>query len=118
MLTAMNMNIVSKSKLMLTLNDIQERCRILFKPLAEYVQINPIYQDKVGDILLPNSVSEGEKDLAETGYVVSIGDDVKYVKVNDEVLLDQFAIEVHYVKGHTIYLHKESRLKGIITDED
>lgn len=92
--------------------------RILLKPLGEYVQINPIYQDKVGDILLPNSVSEGEKDLAETGYVVSIGDDVKYVKVNDEVLLDQFALEPHFVHGHTVWLHKESRLKGIITDEN
>lgn len=87
---------------------------MVIKPLGDYVQIEPIYSDKVGDILLTTNAQEGERDVAETGLVKAVGSRVVDVSVGDTVILDQFAVEPVWVAGDTIYLHKESRLKGIV----
>lgn len=84
------------------------------KPLGNYVQYEPVYKDKVGDILLTTATQEGERDFAETGLIKAVGPKVETVKVGDIVILDQFAIEPVYLDGDTLYLHKEDRLKGII----
>ena len=83
------------------------------KPLGNYVQYEPVYKDKVGDILLTTATQEGERDFAETGLVKAVGPRVEAVKVGDVVILDQFAIDPVYLDGDTIYLHREDRLKGI-----
>lgn len=83
------------------------------KPLGNYVQYEPVYKDKVGDILLTSNAQEGERDFAETGLIKAVGPKVETVKVGDVVILDQFAIEPVYLDGDTLYLHKEDRLKGI-----
>lgn len=84
------------------------------KPLGNYIQYEPIYKDKVGDILLTTQVQEGERDLAETGLVIAVGNEVKDVTVGNTVILDQYAIEPVWLNGETIYLHREDRLKGIL----
>ena len=63
-----------------------------------------------------SNASEGERGVPYTGYVMAIGDDVKYVKENDLVILDQYAMETIQVEGKDVYLIKESRLKGVIED--
>lgn len=83
------------------------------KPLGNYVQYEPVYRDKVGDILLTTATQEGERDFAETGLVKAVGPKVETVKVGDVVILDQFAVEPVWLDGDTLYLHKEDRLKGI-----
>lgn len=83
------------------------------KPLGNYVQYEPVYKDKVGDILLTTATQEGERDFAETGLVKAVGPKVETVKVGDVVILDQFAVEPVWLDGDTLYLHKEDRLKGI-----
>lgn len=83
------------------------------KPLGNYVQYEPVYRDKVGDILLTTATQEGERDFAETGLVKAVGPKVETVKVGDVVILDQFAVEPVWLDGETLYLHKEDRLKGI-----
>lgn len=88
------------------------------KPLGDYVQIEPIHSDHVGDILLADNVSHGEKDYPETGLVIAIGSKVEDITNGDIVILDQFAIEPVFYQGTTLYLHKASRLKGIVLDEN
>ena len=83
------------------------------RPLGNYVQYEPVYKDKVGDILLTTATQEGERDFAETGLVKAVGPKVETVKVGDVVILDQFAVEPVWLDGDTLYLHKEDRLKGI-----
>ena len=83
------------------------------KPLGNYVQYEPVYKDKVGDILLTAATQEGERDFAQTGLVKAVGPKVETVQVGDVVILDQFAIEPVWLDGETLYLHKEERLKGI-----
>ena len=84
------------------------------QPLGNYIQFEPIYQDKVGDIILTAKAQEGERDLAETGLVLAVGSEVKDIKVGDTVILDQYAIEPVWLQGKTIYLHRADRLKGIL----
>lgn len=83
------------------------------KPLGNYVQYEPVYKDKVGDILLTAAAQEGERDFTETGLVKAVGPKVETVQVGDIVILDQFAIDPVYLDGETIYLHREDRLKGV-----
>lgn len=90
--------------------------KIKIKPVGEYIQIEPIYADHVGSIVLANNVSEGEKEYAETGIVLSVGNSVQDIKAGDTIILDQFAIEPVWLQGETIYLHKASRVKGIVLD--
>ena len=84
------------------------------QPLGNYIQFEPIYKDKVGDILLTTQAQETARGLTETGLVKAVGNDVKYVKIGDIVILDQYAIEPVWLDGDTIYLHREDRLKGIL----
>lgn len=84
------------------------------KPLGDYVQIEPIHSDHVGDILLTANAQETDKGFTETGLVIAIGSKVEDITNGDIVILDQFAIEPVFYQGDTIYLHKASRLKGIV----
>lgn len=84
------------------------------KPLGNYIQYEPIYKDKVGDILLTTNAQETARGLTETGLVLAVGPAVAEVTVGDVVILDQYAIEPVWLNGETIYLHREDRLKGII----
>lgn len=83
------------------------------QPLGNYVQYEPVYKDKVGDILLTTNAQETSRGLTETGLIRAVGPKVETVKVGDIVILDQFAIEPVYLDGDTIYLHREDRLRGI-----
>lgn len=83
------------------------------KPLGNYVQYEPVYKDKVGDILLTANAQETSRGLTETGLIRAVGPKVETVKVGDIVILDEYAIEPVWLDGDTIYLHREDRLKGI-----